>query len=265
MPVRPAPEVSATVPVAVLGCPILDEVKGGIPLPKSPLLSCSMPHEVEARQQPRIAAVRRVCLDGNPLRAIPWRAILSDVPPIQAYAGLDDNGHRQLDHIFHLLLDQLPGALNFVLRHIEQQFVMNLQRHQRLQVFFSQPPVDPDHRDLDQVGGCPLQRCVDRGPFREAAQIRVTALDIGDRTNAAKKRADALFAPGLFEHAVDVGAHSLVARKICLDVKPGLILLDPQLLRQAKRRDSVDDAEVHGLGAIARLFVHLLGTNAEDL
>jgi hypothetical protein len=28
-----------SVPVAVLGCPILDEVKGGIPLPLSPFLS----------------------------------------------------------------------------------------------------------------------------------------------------------------------------------------------------------------------------------
>ena len=58
---------------------------------------------------------------------------------------------------------------------------------------------------------------------------------------------------------------ALVARKIAVDVGLRLGLRNAQLRSQPESRDAVDDAEVYGLGAVARLLVHGLCGNAEDL
>ena len=44
-----------------------------------------------------------------------------------------------------------------------------------------------------------------------------------------------------------------------------LLLVDPELRRQPKRREPVDDAEIHGFGPVAILGVDRLGVDAEDL
>jgi hypothetical protein len=51
-------------------------------------------------------------------------------------------------------------------------------------------------------------------------------------------------------------SHALVARKVALDVGFRLGLRNAQLRGQAECGDTVDDAEVDGLGAIAGLLVH---------
>ena len=66
-------------------------------------------------------------------------------------------------------------------------------------------------------------------------------------------------------HAVHVGADAGEALEVGLDVGPGLVLRDRELVGEAERRDAVDDAEVDRLGAPARLGRHALDRHAEHL
>ncbi len=68
----------------------------------------------------------------------------------------------------------------------------------------------------------------------------------------------------LLQGFLDECSDSLVARKIALDIGLGLGLRNAQLRGQTEGGDSVDDAEVHGLGAVARLLVHGVDGHAED-
>ncbi len=57
---------------------------------------------------------------------------------------------------------------------------------------------------------------------------------------------------------------AFVAREVALDIGLGLSLRNAQLRGEAEGRDSVDDAEVDGLGAVARFLVHGVDGHAED-
>ena len=62
---------------------------------------------------------------------------------------------------------------------------------------------------------------------------------------------------------VHVVADAGEALKVRLDVVARLLAADAQLVREAERRDAVDDAEVDRLGAAAHLARHVLHRHAE--
>jgi hypothetical protein len=68
----------------------------------------------------------------------------------------------------------------FVRGDFEEQFVVDLQDHARLELALGELAVDGDHGQLDEVGGGALQRRVDGGALGEAALVGVAALDVGD-------------------------------------------------------------------------------------
>ncbi len=90
--------------------------------------------------------------------------------------------------------------------------------------------VNADHRQLDQVGCSSLQRCVDGRALGKAAHVGVLAINVGDRTHAAKQRAHSLLAPRLFERAIDELAYALVFFEISVNKLFGFALLDTELL-----------------------------------
>src|SRR5260370_7241394 len=59
----------------------------------------------------------------------------------------------------------------------------------------------------------------------------------------------------LSKNIVQVLLHAAIAREIGVDKFRGLLLLDPQLLREPEWRKTVNDAEVDGLGGAAMLRV----------
>ena len=142
---------------------------------------------------------------------------------------------------------------------------MNLQDHAGLELAPGEFAVDGDHGQLDEVGGGALQRRVDGGALGKAALIGVAALDVGDGTDAAEERAHAALAARGFKGLFDEFLDARIAREVAVDVGARLLLRNAQLRGQAEGRDAIDDAEVDGLGAIARLLVHLVERHAEDL
>src|SRR5215469_8638325 len=73
--------------------------------------------------------------------------------PVAAVAGLDDERHGELAARraggLHDRLDDPGGVVDLGLRRLEQQFVVDLQQHARLQPFVRQRGRDPRHRALD--------------------------------------------------------------------------------------------------------------------
>ena len=95
--------------------------------------------------------------------------------PVGAFPGLDYERHRKLAMRFasgfHDRLHDLCSVANLGFRDLEQQLVVHLQQHLRLQRRIGERPWDAAHRALDDVGRRALQGSVDRlplGPARRA-------------------------------------------------------------------------------------------------
>src|SRR4051794_23147000 len=115
---------------------------------------------------------------------------------------------------------------------------------------------DPDHRDLDHVGGRSLQRRIDGRALRKSPQIWIATLDIWNGSHAAEQRAHPLRYARLFEQAIDELANPDVPCKVRLNVELRLRLRNVEVRSESKGRDAVHNAEVHGLRAIACLLAH---------
>ena len=123
----------------------------------------------------------------------------------------------------------------------------------RLLLRRSERGVDPDHRELDQIGGGALQRGVDGGALGEAAGVRIAAVDVGDGTLAAEHRLRHAGFANFRDGRVEQAAHARIAREVVLDVLARLRARDTQLRGEAEGADAVDDAEIHRLGVAARI------------
>src|SRR5437870_5024495 len=91
--------------------------------------------------------------------------------------------------------------------------------------------IDADHGNLNQVCRCALQWRVDRGPFRESAEIEILAVDVGNWAHASEQSLYPPIAAGFFECAIDEGPYAAIFLEIGLDELLGLCSLDPQVLR----------------------------------
>jgi len=188
-----------------------------------------------------------------------------DVSPVGAEGYFGEDGDAELGDVFHLVLDEDAEFVGFGGEDVEEQFVVDLEGHAGAEMARGDLGVDANHGELDEVGGGALQGRVDGGALGEAALIGVARRDVWDGADAAEPGADELVAADGFEGAVDEGADAGVTLEVLFDVGAGLALVDAKLRGEAEGRDAVDDAEVDGLGAVARFFVELGDGDAEDL
>ena len=142
---------------------------------------------------------------------------------------------------------------------------MNLHDHEGREPLPFQTPGDPDHRDLDQVGGRPLNRGVDRHPLGELPDGRLGTADLRKIPPAAEKRRHESVPPGLIQHAVEILPDPLIFLKIAVDVSLGELLRDPKLPGEAERAHPVEDAEIDHLRLPPHVGIHHLGEDAEDV
>src|SRR6266849_6380383 len=107
--------------------------------------------------------------------------------------------------------------------------------------------INPDHGNLNQVRRGALQGRVDRGSFRKSPQVVVLAVDVWNWAHASEQSLYSPVAASFFERAIDEGPHPAVFFEIGLNKSLRLRSLDPEILRQSKRRKSINNAEVHDL------------------
>ena len=77
----------------------------------------------------------------------------------------DDEGHGQVDDVFHCILEELFHFILFPGRDFQDQFVMDLDQELALQVALFQFVLDSVHGQLDDIGRTALDRRVHGRPF----------------------------------------------------------------------------------------------------
>src|SRR5947208_9392833 len=159
-----------------------------------------------------------LCVPGHKSKLIWWpqRSQLSifQIPPILSNSKFHHQGHRKRMNVFHLLAYDAAHDVELCLRNFEHEFVVDLQGHSRLQFTFEYRGVNADHRQFDQIGGGPLQRCVYRGPISEPAQVVILAIDVGNWTDPAKECFHAAFAARLLQCAINERTYAFVLLKV---------------------------------------------------
>src|SRR5450432_588809 len=133
---------------------------------------------------------------------------------------------------------------------------MYLKQHARREFACAQLFVNVDHGQLDQISGCALQRRVYGCALGEPAHVRVLAVDVRNGAYASEHGFYFLLTPGLFQYVINKLANALIFLKIGLDELLGFALLNAKLRGQSERRNTIDNAEVHGLGAAAMFGIN---------
>jgi hypothetical protein len=85
------------------------------------------------------------------------------------YRILDAIGQGGMGRVDHDLAHERDGGLHLRLWRLEDQFVMHLQQHPRIQARAHQSFVHADHGAADDVGGGALNGRIDRRAFVEGA------------------------------------------------------------------------------------------------
>ena len=129
--------------------------------------------------------------------------------PTSATMGIENSATCSIS-CFHQLLKLFcfPG------NNIEQQLVVNLQRHPRLQLPFANQLIDPQHSQLNQVRRRSLQRSIDRSPLRKSTHIRIARLYIRNRPHPPKVGPHRLFPPHCFQRLFYKSLHTLVPLEV---------------------------------------------------
>src|SRR6202163_4829953 len=109
------------------------------------------------------------------------------VPVFSRLQGRFD-GHAQLERVLHLVLDNAAHRVEVAHGHLEDQLVVDLQQHHRVELARAEPPRQLDHRELYQVGGRALQRRVGGFALRRGAQHVVARAQIGHVPPAPEQR-----------------------------------------------------------------------------
>src|SRR5581483_395575 len=191
--------------------------------------------------------------------------LLFQIAPVGPEGKIGDEWNIELDHAFHLRTHQRANLFCLVEGHFEEQFVMHLQNHARLEIAFCQLAIERDHRQLNQIGSCALQRRIDGRTLGKAALVGVATLDVRNRSQPSEERAYKAIFPRLRQRLFDERFYTFIPSEVALDISFRFRLRNAKLRRQSEGGDAIDDTEVHGLGAIARLLVHGIDRDAEDL
>ena len=92
--------------------------------------------------------------------------------PVVAKSQSHLHGHIQIDGSFHKFRHLLFHQVFFGSVHIKHQFVVHLQDHPGLYLFFFHPVVDVDHGYLDHVSRAALYRRIDGVALGKASAAR---------------------------------------------------------------------------------------------
>src|SRR5579883_838269 len=122
-----------------------------------------------------------------------------------------------------------------------------------------------DHRHFDEIGGCPLEGRIQRGALGESSHIELRRRDFRNWAATAKKGAGKAAATDLLEATVEIFFYAVISLEIGGNEFRGFFLIDLQILRQAKRRQAVDNSEVDHFRRTAMLGGLRHRADAEDL
>ena len=135
---------------------------------------------------------------------------------------------------------------------------MYLQQH----AHFGQPSLGQrrehaDHRALDDVGACPLNRRVDRGAFAALPFGLIGRFDAREVHFSPEQSLRKSGFADMLERFGDVAVDAGKALEIAIDQRLCFVGRRAHAARQTPARDAVEDREIDRLGAPARVAVDL--------
>lgn len=116
-------------------------------------------------------------------------------------------GTLRLERVLHALAHDQAQPQRILAGDLEDQLVVYLQEHFRVEAVILDGLVAVDHRELDDVCRGALDRRIDSGALSELAQIAVAAVDVLDITAAAHHRRHIALGARLLDGVVDEGLH----------------------------------------------------------
>src|SRR5512139_3085382 len=141
-----------------------------------------------------------------------------DFPPVFSGAYRDGEGNREGCGPLHRLLEDPRGLRRLAFRGLRDQLVVDLEdqpgAHSPPAVF----PVDPYHRDLDDVRRASLDRGVDRHPLRRLPEDLVPRVDVPEKPAPPQDRSHEAVAARLLLDLPDVVAHAGITVEVLVDV-----------------------------------------------
>ena len=141
---------------------------------------------------------------------------------------------------------------------------MDLQDQLGIQPALCKPIMDADHGDLHDVGGGALDGGVHGHPLTELLAHLVGLGQLGDEAAAAQLGGDEALLVGGLDDLVQVAVDVGVAVQVTVDIGLGLGAGNMQVLGQGMLPHAVHDAEVDGLGLLAKLHRDVVLVYAED-
>src|SRR5579883_865960 len=184
--------------------------------------------------------------------------------PVFADLQLYFNRHIQFGHVLHLAFDEVFRLSQFFYRYLENQFVVNLQDHARLQTLLRQRVLDAQHSDFNQVGIAALDGHVDSLAFKRQALIVREHMHIGKETLAPIEGIDIALAAGLVERTLDIPLDAREGFVIPPDKLSGLAIAHASHLRETERGLAVEDRVNDRFGQAALVLRDLLGLEREE-
>lgn len=174
--------------------------------------------------------------------------------------------HRPL----HLFDEEAADRFDLARRDLEEEFVVDLEHDRGGQPLGGESAPDAEHRQLDEIGGRPLNDRVHRRPLRkreaEHTGSRSAAgpvADLLDRPPAAEHRRDIPIAAAAVEAVVDEGLGTGEGAEVSRDECGGIGLRDAEGLGQPEGALAVENPEIDRLGRPAHLAGHAVGRQAE--
>src|ERR1043165_6063479 len=189
---------------------------------------------------------------------------LLHVQPVRARPDLDFERHVQLDRRLHLALEDVGNLFGLTFRRFDEQLVVYLHDRLCLEARRAQSLVNPEHGNLDDVAGRPLNPHVDGLALGARADVAVAVVDSGDGADAPVERAHDARLARLLRHLFHVAVHARVGSVVIVYDLACLFARDADALREAERLDGVGDGEVDDLGEASLLFQLFLRARAED-
>ena len=142
---------------------------------------------------------------------------------------------------------------------------MNLQQDSALALRLIQLALHGNHSLLHNICGSSLNRGVDSGTLRKAAQIEITAADFRQIASAPHQRADIALLTCLGYNIFHIFFYTCIAFKVAVNIACCLLAADIQLLGQAKIADTVNNTEVNSLRTAAHLGRYFFKRHTENL
>src|SRR5699024_7839963 len=193
------------------------------------------------------------------------RASVRGVVPVLSTADGHRQRHPQIMGRGHLPHHELLKGLALTGSDLHHQFVVHLQQDPGGIPTLAQGGVHPQHRDLDDVGRRPLDRGVERHPFRHLTKMTVVYVQIRKVAASAQDRLGVADLACLLHHCLKIIAHTAELGEVVLHELFGLVRLDPQLLGEPVGAQAVGQPVTHRLDPGTRLTVDLLHPDPEDL